>query len=233
MPCTTQYNADDTTIIINLPRELKYIMEIYDKHSAASEAAINEEKTQIFLLGKHIKQLEHDKFIKNVKNKVTILGAIFCQNKKEETKENLEKANKTLDPMAQGYSKYASLSGKILHLNTFVLSTIWNSAWLIDTKDEHYKKFIPPKKEENYLHWYKGKEIMEHVSKHKNKGGMGLINPTERIRCIKLMEYLSVKIQMPETDNLVYEVGTMQKLLYGNDFKRAKSSERNPELLFC
>ena len=81
-------------------------MEIYDKHSAASEAAINEEKTQIFPLGKHIiKQLEHDKFTKKVKNKVTILGAIFCQNKKEETKENLKKANKTLDTMAQGYSK--------------------------------------------------------------------------------------------------------------------------------
>ena len=118
-------------------------MEIYDKHSAASEAAINEEKTQIFPLGKHvIKQLEHDKFTKKVKNKVTILGAIFCQNKKEETKENLKKANKTLDTMAQGYSKYASLAGKILHLNTFVLSTIWNSAWIIDIKDEHYKKFI-------------------------------------------------------------------------------------------
>ena len=60
---------------------------------------------------------------------------------------------------------------------------------------------------------------------------MGLINPTERIRCIKLMEYLNAKTQMPETDNLVYEVGTMQKLLHGTDFKRAKSSERNPELL--
>ena len=36
---------------------------------------------------------------------------------------------------------------------------------------------------------------------------------------------------MPETDNLVHEVGTMQKLWYGTDVKRAKSSERNPELL--
>ena len=54
-------------------------MEIYDKHSAASKAAINEEKTQIFTLGKRIiKQLEHDKFTKKVKNKVTVLGAIFC-----------------------------------------------------------------------------------------------------------------------------------------------------------
>ena len=134
----------------------------YDKNSAASEAAINEEKTQIFPLGKqNIKQLEHDKFTKKVTNKVTILGAIFCQNKKEETKENLKKANKTPDTMAQGYSKYASLAGKILHLNTFVLSTIWNNARLIDTKDEYYKKFI--KKIENYLHWYKGKKIMERV----------------------------------------------------------------------
>ena len=74
---------------------------------------IAETRLQIFPLGKHIiKQLEHDKFTKKVKNKVTILGAIFCQNKKEETKENLKKANKTLDTMAQGYSKYASLAGK-------------------------------------------------------------------------------------------------------------------------
>ena len=145
-----------------------------------------------------------------VKTKVTILGAIFCQNKKEETKENLRKANKTLDTMAQGYSKCASMASKILHPNTFVLSTIWNNAWLIDTKDEHYKTFI--QKIENYLHWYKGKEIMELVSKGKNKDGMGLINPTERIRCIKLMEYLNTKTQMLETYNLVYEVGTMQKL---------------------
>ena len=84
--------------------------------------------------------------------------------KANKVKENLKKANKTLDTMAQGYSKYASLAGKILHLNTFVLSTIWNSAWIIDIKDEHYKKFI--QKIKNYLHWYKGKDIMEHVSKH-------------------------------------------------------------------
>ena len=47
-PVKVQSYADDTTIIINLPRELKYIMEIYDKHSAASEAAINEEKHKYF-----------------------------------------------------------------------------------------------------------------------------------------------------------------------------------------
>ena len=74
---------------------------------------------------------------------------------------------------------------------------------------------------------------MGHVSKHKNEGGMGLINATERIRCIKLMEYLNAKTQMPETANLVYEVGTMQKLLYRTDFKKSKSSKRNPDLLLA
>ena len=45
------------------------------------------------------------------------------------------------------------------------------------------------------------------------------------------MEYLKANTYTSETNNLVYEVGIMQNLLYGTDFKRAKSSERNPELL--
>ena len=75
-----------------------------------------------------------------VKQKVTILGAIFCQNKGDETKEILAKPTKTLEKMTQGYS---NLAGKVLRLNTFVntfvFSTIWNSAWVINIKNEHYK----------------------------------------------------------------------------------------------
>ena len=41
----------DDTIIINQPNELEHIKKIYQKHAAASEAAVNEEKTQIFPLG--------------------------------------------------------------------------------------------------------------------------------------------------------------------------------------
>ena len=38
------------------------------------------EKTQIFKLGEHNvpTKLEHDDFTKKVKNKVTVLGAVFC-----------------------------------------------------------------------------------------------------------------------------------------------------------
>ena len=41
---------------------------------------------------------------------------------------------------------------------------------------------------------------------------MGLINPSETTKRIKLMEYLKTNTQMLETDNLVSEVGTMQNL---------------------
>ena len=65
-PVKVQSYADDTTIIINLPNELKHIKEIYQKHAAASEAAINEDKTQIFPLGdRALTKLEHDSFTKS------------------------------------------------------------------------------------------------------------------------------------------------------------------------
>ena len=43
-PVKIQSYADDTMIIINQQNEIKYIYEIFNKHSQASEAAINMEK---------------------------------------------------------------------------------------------------------------------------------------------------------------------------------------------
>ena len=40
------------TIIINHPNEIKNINNILKKHNLASEANINKEKTQIFVIGK-------------------------------------------------------------------------------------------------------------------------------------------------------------------------------------
>ena len=60
---------------------------MFNKHSRASEAAINMEKTQIFRLGdRHVPtKPEHDDLTKKVKDKVTILGAVFCRDKNLET----------------------------------------------------------------------------------------------------------------------------------------------------
>ena len=75
--------------------------------------------------------------------------------------------------------------GKILRLN----STVWNNAWLTDIKDKHFKQFL--KEVEKYLCEYKGHEIVEKVSKTKDEGGLGLINLTERLQAIKILELLN------------------------------------------
>ena len=50
----------DDTIIINQPHELEYLMKIYEKHATASEAAVNEDKTQIFPVENHpLAKVEH------------------------------------------------------------------------------------------------------------------------------------------------------------------------------
>ena len=49
-PVKVQRYADDTTIIIGQPQEIKHVFEIYKRHAKASEPAINVEKTQIFKL---------------------------------------------------------------------------------------------------------------------------------------------------------------------------------------
>ena len=61
-PVKVQSYADDTTIIIAQPREIEHVFEIYRWHAKASEAAISEEKTQIFKLGDQnvATKLEHN-----------------------------------------------------------------------------------------------------------------------------------------------------------------------------
>ena len=88
--------------------------EIYKRHAKASKAAINVEKTQIFKLGEQNvpTKLEHDDFTKKVKNKVTVLGAVFCSDKSQETFENLQKATNALEKLQNGNGKLLSLAGK-------------------------------------------------------------------------------------------------------------------------
>ena len=98
-------------------------------------------------------------------------SAVFCSDKSEETCENLQKATKALERLQNGNGKFLSLAGKILALKTYVFSTVWNNAWLIDIKDSHFKSFIG--KIERYLCLYKGTEIREKVSRSRDRGGLG------------------------------------------------------------
>ena len=93
-------------------------------------------------------------------------------------------ATKTLKKFQEGYGKFVSLTGKILKLNTYVFSTVWNNAWLIDIKYPHFKAFI--RRIERFLCKYKG-NILQKVSTSRDQGGLGLINIKERIQAIQVL----------------------------------------------
>ena len=75
----------------------------------------------------------------------------------------------------------------------YVFSTVWNNAWLIDIKDKYLKQFL--KEVEKQLCKYKGQEILKKISKTTEEGGLGLINLTERIQAIKILEFLNAAVK--------------------------------------
>ena len=66
---------DNNTILIRHPSQYEAILQTYTRHADTSEASINEDKTQIFRLGNPHQE--------KIKEKVKILGAIFCKNREE------------------------------------------------------------------------------------------------------------------------------------------------------
>ena len=184
------------TVIINNPWELTKVMEICRKHCIASEAKINQDKTQIFTIGRRYNN-EPEDFKQLVTDKVTILGNIFCRTNSLETEENLKKASKILTKPTS--NNFNSLIGKIININTYVYSTIWNAAWLIDTNCKPFAAF--EKKVARYLQIIKHQEVYESVTREKNQGGLNLINLKDRIIAIKTKLTIEAIEQKSETDN--------------------------------
>ena len=122
--------------------------------------------------------------------KVTIFWAVFCRDKHLETFENLQKAYNAFKKAQNNYSygNFVSLVGKILWLNMYVFSTVWNNAWLIDINDKYFKQFLI--EVEKYLCKYKGQEILEKNLQNKRRWARSY-QLTERIQAIKILEFLN------------------------------------------
>jgi hypothetical protein len=220
-----QSYADDDTIIIKNPNEIKEIMQVYARHAKASEAKINEEKTQIFPIGNNNDNRAELAFREKIQDKVKILGATFCTTKEEETRENLKRAQNLLDRMEKSY--YASsLMGKILRLHTYVYSLIYSNAWMIDTKSKDFTNFMG--KVGRFLCRTKSRKVLEKVSKKREEGGLNFINLKERLQSIKIRDILEANSNIPETDNLIYMCGTKQTKIFGKNFSGPKEELANP-----
>ena len=122
--------------------------------------------------------------------------------------ENLKNANKTLEKLIEK-TKYDSLIDKIIKVNTFVYSKIWHASWLIDTGNTDFGLF--ERKVASYLQRIKSTDLYDQVSKQRPEGGLNLINIKERIIAIKTKLILEAIDQKPETDNVIYQLGTCKK----------------------
>ena len=87
-----QCYADDTTIIINKPREMKAVNEIYKRHSEASEAKVNEDKTQIFRLGR--KEMKQQKEMLASTTKYTPRSQYWVRSSVKIKREKLQKTSR-------------------------------------------------------------------------------------------------------------------------------------------
>ena len=72
---------------------------------------------------------------------------------------------------------------------------------------------------------------MEKVSTSRDKGGLGLINIKERIQAIHALEYLQANKRLPETDNVLFEVGLHQKTIYGTVVAKGANAPQTKELI--
>ena len=142
------------------------------------------------------------------------MGAKFCKDKKRETAENLKKANGLLEKMkASTEYYYLSIVGKMLKINTYIYTTIYNNAWLINTSSKDFQDFI--KRVSTYIQRIKSSEVYEKVAREREAGGLGLINIEEKIKAIKARDLIEIEDEIIEKDDLFYELGTKQHIVAG------------------
>ena len=108
---------------------------------------------------------------------------------------------------------YLSTVGKILKTNTYIYTTIYNNAWLINTSSKYFQDFI--KRVSTYIQRIKSSEVYEKVAREREAGGLGLINIEERIKAIKARDLIEIEEEIIEKDDLFYELGTKQHIVAG------------------
>ena len=216
-----QAYADDTTVIIRSPMEYGHVIDTYNRYAKASGSQLNEDKTEILKLGP-ARASNQNSFLSKLKPSIKILGSFFHPNTDEEQELNLDKAITKIKKFKKDYT--LSLKGKILKLNTFVLSLLWHKAYVI--KENHRALKLLIREIQKYLDPHCGAKIYDQVIKPIKNGGLGLIDIKARISAIKYFSILKSGDQVPETDDIIYELGTRCLKVFGAVFPGPSSFER-------
>ena len=188
----------------------------------ASGSKLNEEKTEILKLGPAMTTSDKE-FNDKLKDSIKILGTYFHPDENEEQRMNLEKAIlKTIRYQTQ--DNYSSLMGRILKINTYIYSTLWHKAFIINETHKEFNRLIH--EIGIYLNPIIGSSTYQQVIKEKENGGLGLINLKERIKAIKTYLIINSFNNLPEADDLMYYFGTRVQKVYGTAIGGRNCSDR-------
>ena len=116
---------------------------------------------------------DQNSFLSKLKSSIKILGAHFHPNANVEQELNLDKAITKIKKFKQ-QDFILSLKGKILKINTFILSLLWHKAYVL--KESHTALNSLIREIQKYLDPLCGAKVYDQAFKPIKNGGLGLIN---------------------------------------------------------
>ena len=202
--------ADDTTICISDSKSIPKTIEIYNKHAAASESKLNNDKTEILKLGKWKTKMPMEENYKNwIKEEINVLGGRFSSNKVKTGKINWELKIEKIRKLIQSFeTRNLSMVGKVLLANTILLSQIWHIAAILPMEEKYILKIN--RMINIWINGKNGEYIIDLLAKKRENGGLGLINLENRIKTIKIksLQFLITGKWTKEHEILIYWAGT-------------------------
>ena len=128
--------ADDTTLILNDENSIPVVKDVLLQFYKCSGLKTNIDKTQAFLMGKHMKRFKKTYDLTWKTGHITVLGITFCENELENYKHNYEpKIKKIKSLLTIWRQRRLSLKGKITILNSLAASLLVYPCTNLQTPD--------------------------------------------------------------------------------------------------
>ena len=210
--------ADDNTLIITDPSSYKVIFEIYSKHAEASEAKINEEKTEILLIGNWRDRKNQLSFAKKVKPEIKVLGVMLASKPSDTSDLNWSKAIEKIEKKLPAImERRVTIVGKVLLANSMLLSQLWHLAWVLDENSGRIKQ-VYKLVNKAIIGKDNGRWTIDTLTLSTEKGGMNLGNIKNKLIAFKVKQLtpLLTGTINKEQDEIKYYLGLRAVGLIGN-----------------
>jgi len=213
--------ADDTTLFIKNHKTIPVIFEFLKKFHNVSGLKTNLDKTQAFLIGKHIRFKENYN-LKWKKGPINILGLSICDNESDNYKYNFQPKIKQIKSLFTIWKqRRLSLKGKITIINSLATSLLIYPCTCLDTPQQAMIEINKLFSEFLWDSTY-SKISKTTIIRDIKDGGLKMINFETKIKTLKLA-WIKRVINSPHNPwNLI-----LKEILHGIPFEYILRSNSN------